>query len=474
MKKIHLATALIFWQVITFAQPPGPTPLQVGDRVPDLALELHTGDSISHVHLSDFKGRVIIFDTWNTHCPSCQVITPTVLALQRKFEGKVKIIYLSLDDEATAREWRLKMRGHMSRKIFDAQKELTFVYGTGEYGKQLTLGLFASAAAEHLWIDADGIFKAWTAADATDAQTIQNFLDGNTKNMVSLYPQTIDPLKLLPKDQAHVYAYSTLLNLKTDVFNIIWPAERPADSLNNDTPGFIAGGPILDLYKDYAYKDAPNIKGYRGSIPPDRIVLEVVTQSRFFPNPQYSMAERCRWDRDNTYIYLSKLPGATPAAQQLAMRKDLDSYFNVTSGIETRKVKCFVLKRIGREDILAARSKEAASDFFQTDSGFVRIFHKYPYASLASEIKQIVQLDITTQFTPFIDETGFKEDKMIDAVLAVPDSDRPDNEPRPSPQETLKRLRASLKRYGLELAEEYREWQVLVIRSNDYKRPSTL
>ena len=57
--------------------------LKVGDKFPDVSFTIQTGDSVKrNVRLSDFKGKLVIFDFWSTHCPPCINQMADMLKLQ--------------------------------------------------------------------------------------------------------------------------------------------------------------------------------------------------------------------------------------------------------------------------------------------------------------------------------------------------------------------------------------------------------
>ena len=66
--------------------------IKIGDQVPDAQIENIINYLTKTAKISDFKGKLLILDFWNTWCGSCIDEMPAVAILQQKFRNKIKII----------------------------------------------------------------------------------------------------------------------------------------------------------------------------------------------------------------------------------------------------------------------------------------------------------------------------------------------------------------------------------------------
>jgi thiol-disulfide isomerase/thioredoxin len=66
---------------------------------PDFALESLAGET---VHLSDFRGKVVLLNFWATWCGPCKILAPWFVDLQNQYRPEgLEIIGIALDEEAT-------------------------------------------------------------------------------------------------------------------------------------------------------------------------------------------------------------------------------------------------------------------------------------------------------------------------------------------------------------------------------------
>lgn len=76
-----------------------PPPLPVGSHAPAFSTKTVQGKPLS---LKSLRGKVVLLDYWATWCGPCQMATPTLQALHRKFGSQGLIVVgLSVDDPST-------------------------------------------------------------------------------------------------------------------------------------------------------------------------------------------------------------------------------------------------------------------------------------------------------------------------------------------------------------------------------------
>lgn len=84
-----------------FAESGIATSQQAGSTAPDFALKDVNGKI---VHLSDFKGKVVVLNFWATWCPPCRREIPDFNEMQQKYGAQgVQFLGIALDDEGLSK-----------------------------------------------------------------------------------------------------------------------------------------------------------------------------------------------------------------------------------------------------------------------------------------------------------------------------------------------------------------------------------
>jgi len=92
------------------AAPPKPAP--------DVALQTADGDT---VHMSDFKGKVVLVDFWASWCVSCKRSFPALDALYRDYQPRgFEVLAVNLDEKRQNADAFLDNYPHRMTVMFDA------------------------------------------------------------------------------------------------------------------------------------------------------------------------------------------------------------------------------------------------------------------------------------------------------------------------------------------------------------------
>jgi cytochrome c biogenesis protein CcmG/thiol:disulfide interchange protein DsbE len=105
-------------------------PSIAGRRAPDFALEMNG----RQMHLSDFRGKVVLLDFWASWCQPCVEETPSLNRLQQRIEAAGGIVLgISQDDDAAAYERFLKEQHVVFPTYRDTSKKTAANYGTAMF-----------------------------------------------------------------------------------------------------------------------------------------------------------------------------------------------------------------------------------------------------------------------------------------------------------------------------------------------------
>jgi thiol-disulfide isomerase/thioredoxin len=447
--------------------------LQVGNKVPDLVITMHIGDSVKHARLSDFRGKLVIIDFWSTHCGGCINLLPHMLELQEAFKSKLQIIIVDPWEEASGQDslWKNQLKDRddsvKAYAIINAGRTLPFVFRDSSFA--VLFPVFGLPS--HVWIDSNGYFYGQAYSNTTTAGNIESFITGKPVRLAAYHYDpdfkldTDDPLQWLENTNSTPRA--SLLNYSFFRKNI---ADFPqmgfikdiVDSLTGLQSGVAAiNQSMVDLYKKtYAPLLDSIFKRDRQDFQRARIIIESDQSAEHYF--QSSAENYTDWTDSNLFCYALKLSDSRKEGIDETMRHDLDNFFHFTSHIEKRQLQCVVLKRFITDDKLATKGG-VERHFIEHAGG--KVFLVLQNAK-AYRLSIYLQGYLNHKFNDFytieyLDSSGlFGSQKKID--IRIPWSEHPEEIP-------LEQMRKAIRPYGLDIVEEYTPpEEVLVLHQDGY------
>lgn len=391
--------------------------IAVGEKVPDLLFTNLINYPKSSLRLSDFEGKPLILDFWGTFCVPCVKNMPKVDTLQRRFEGKLQILLMGVDGENKIRPlYENLMRRHNGFSLPTAIIEQS-VYKR--------FGVFA--VPQYAWIDKTGVLLAMTDD------------------------------KMITADHLNVFAATGSLPFEASP-----DAFRQPNMVDMSKPliGDVSGGEVIPIYYSALMPAKENTVSAYGYFAHDSLYRNRrITATNFSPTGLYSIAygnsgKAFPYNRtvieledsvnlslnsnEDNYCYDLIVPARDSLQLHQLMQQDLSRYFGWDARVEKRPVNCYVLRRVNDAPI------PVTTDTASVDWNISGIMLKnQPISRLVGMIGYYMQGSL-----PIIDETHYSENIDVDFNCLMYDP---------------KEVRKELQRYGLDLAKEVRELDILLL-----------
>ncbi|MGN6602449.1 MAG: TlpA family protein disulfide reductase [Ginsengibacter sp.] len=429
-------------------------PLMKGQKVPNLHFVLHRNDSTYSVNLYDLKKKLILFDFWGTYCSTCIAQMAHLERLQEEFGKKIQIIIVTKNSKNEVDKLFQRINGHVSKDITDASRHLPFVVDD-----TLLSALFPhDGLPTHVWLDSAKALMGVAFDNSTTAENIRSFLKGDKIKLAEIDLTAIDPSNPMSwigngsSLRAQLKSYSFIFSRLPHSGGGDGQVTALIDSATNKIVGLTClNMRITDLYKLawFHYKN-PNI-----GIPDNIILLEVKNKGKFYAPRKTS--EYFDWADTSLFTYVIRQPVKDADQIYNSMRQDLDRYFHYQSNFEYRKIKCLALKRISDEGKIMTKGLEPKLQLIFDSNQAKLELQNQPLSILFSSIESVVFSQ--APFLPLFNETNYHG--RVD--LTLPWNGNVENVSIPA-------LRKSLRKYGLDLVEEYKVLKMLVISDHKLKQ----
>lgn len=391
--------------------------LHVGDTLPNVIVEnIHGYNNQNRLHFSEFKGKLIILDFWDTWCNSCIILLTHLDSLQKQFPNKVRII-------AVTDQSHDLITNFLTKNKIAGQLSLTFITDD-----TLLKQWFPHQVVPHeVWVSPTGTVQSITPAQEVTEEHIRKMLQKHQLEMLQKedhpYREPLFSADYLPKNKLLHYA-------------ILLKGYLPGTNksyLHSNIGQLISYGtinrPLLDLYMDVA-------RHYIRHFSRRRVLFEIKDPSPIDYTRNYY--KDFAWVKKNLYSYEIVLPKKDEDSLFAYMFQDLNRYSNYHGRFETREQPCLILKANPEKKITAYPGSQTELPSSDTSN-----LYGFTAETVIPWLMSLKYLKL-----PIIQETGYSDKLFIDSWH------------KPSDRTALNKMLAN---YGLVLTEGHRPLPMLII-----------
>ena len=401
--------------------------LKIGDVIPEKVWM--TPLSVANapqktMELDKDRDKLILLDFWATWCGSCLKNFPKMEALEKQFEGKLKVLPVTGEDLATLNKFFASKNGQRFKNLISVA------------GDPFLSKIFPHYAIPFIvWIK-DGKVLNTTDASQVTADNIQEILQGK-KSSVETVLQIGRDRPLMLAEQFDLEKKTTLVNYALLSKGRI-KAIAPGSGFHRNNDGVVYGRQwtnisLMNIYRGIAYE---LFEKENTPFSEKRLVNLV-------KNPEaidFTITHEDDPVDDRLYNFEFIVPQNKADQLYPNMLKALNEFSGYSALIEKQRTKCLVMKKTGASDDLKTKGGTVVSNLVKTTV----ILRNAPLEHL------IVYLNVNNQFTDLnvTDETGYTDN--VDLNLGT--------------VKDLAELKKALQKYGLTLIEEERDLSMLVVR----------
>lgn len=405
--------------------------LKVNDTCPDVSFSSVINIKESPMKFSDFKGKAMIIDFWDTHCHSCVESFPMIDSLQKKFKNDLQIILVTKQERKTIEDFFSRFKKIKVPDVPIVTDDTTLS------------SLFPSEGYPYIvWIDRDRIVKYFTNAYSMTSDHFDKFLKG---------------IKLDVREVAKKTVYAPIWNLRDSVFlrNV-----KYFSSLTSCINGIDMHLPDNQMLNEGNYVQLSSncstpftlIKkafGESNKYPVNtRYGVEIFIDSSFLIRPS-DPNQWDEWDKVHLFNYQLILPVSKKELLYKTVQEDLQRYFDISVVREKEMVKGYELINLDNKPIPVSKNKKP---FDAYNNGNVESVDTLRFIN--QPLERLIFLLNSWIHNSYPFTSTVKEQKRIDFTIHKT-SIEPFN---------IKALNQDLKKLNLELKEREIEIDVLIIR----------
>lgn len=429
----------------------------IGDRVSHIPLMGLVNFPKKNTKISDFAGKILIFDYWFTSCKPCIASWPKLSELQREFEGKIQIILVNhMESEETVRSF-IEKRNKRTGENFS----IPSVSGDTVLFKAITPAGYPSI----VWIDANGIYRGKTGGGDLNAENIRNLLNDkisfktlveNTDFFDGKAPMFINNNGGSGKQMLW---FSTFSGYSDEIPTGLY--EIAADSSGYYV--IATNKPIIELIR-LAYSDGPfkdRLLNNNPRFPLNRIEFQCKDTARFFGRVGGITTLQ------NLYSYqLISYKKRTAEKLKEAFRDDLESNFDINLNWKTVNRNCLVLTAEDTTLISDFVSNYGVPMFGCNADGKYNLID-VGVDNFLSYLEEFHSYGQSGKY-PLVDGTGFKGalDLVFDNITCEEDQTRKFR--------SIESLNEALSKYKMKFIIQERSIDILVVSDADnfdYEQP---
>lgn len=463
--------------------------LQVGDRMPDIELGKVVNNYTGKTRFSEFNGKLIILDFWNTTCASCIGNFPKMENIQKEFGSQIQVFLVNPFETQEMIEASFKETGKYFPNLPSIVATVAPQSKEDIYTNTLQ-GYFAMRGVPHyVIINPEGIICGRIGLESLYPKNIKDILEGKPTLMLSGFSTA----PYLPFDNKT--SYNSLLGnfqtTKVSYGSFVTPYNNEVNGISKSLIKNIVDSSsstirttainvnLIDLFTNYVFEDFFRKKSldkaiywvdtYYDFIHFSTDTLNYTSYFNEFPDSRKLTTEELIQSK---YCYEQILPMNCPENVRVKYAKeDINRFIRQRLGVEAVlekvRTKCYVLVRKSGKDKISFTGKEAASTHFKyfspanifTENG-VKMY-RFNGGKLKESLNILIGLskEVKRFFTenknqgkPYLlfDETGFEKEKRVNLVLPHHDNIK-----------SLSDIRKALQKYDLDIIEAEREIEFL-------------